>query len=90
MPNIIGTPVNIPCTLYRSNEIPGSIGTVVSYSILPTYFWYTLNPQISSVPALDLLNPNTKFEIFVDSFLPSFDIMNNVTAWNDGQFFDLF
>ena len=90
MPNIVGTPVNIPCTVSRSNTIPGTSGSVVTYSVLPTYFWYVLNPQISSTPALDLLNPNTKFEIFVDSFLPSFDIVNNVTPWNDGDFFSLF
>lgn len=89
MPNVIGTPVNIPCTLSRSNVVPSS-GSVVSYGVLPTYFWYVLNPQISSTPALDLLNPNTKFEIFVDSFLPAFDIMNNVTPVSDGDVNQLF
>jgi len=73
----------------RSNVVPSS-GVVVSYGVLPTYFWYVLNPQISSTPALDLLNPNTKFKIFVDSFLPAFDIVNNVTPVSDGDVNQLF
>jgi hypothetical protein len=96
-PNIPTAFVNVPLLLRKTTPVPGIIynpyapsqyengfgpSSLVSYSSLPTEYWYLLDPYSDSgtgTPELPLL-ANTTFQVYTDADFDVFTVVNNSTT----------